>query len=117
MLGSPNRIPLASMDQLRERVDHGAKKQDRDPAEIETIPFATTCVLEDGEHAKDRAREEIAHYIGAMGDYTLESLTHLGFSEIANEVDELWQNGEKAAAADAVADELLTEIHRLRNAG
>lgn len=106
----PNRIPLSEMDQLREHVDRGAEKQDRDPTDVETIPFATTCVLEDGERARERASEEIAHYIGAMGDYTKESLTQLGFGDVASEVDDLWQDDEKAAAREAVSDELLDEI-------
>lgn len=106
----PNPIPLSSMDQLREHVDRGAEKQDRDPAEVETIPFATTCVFEDGEQARTRASEENAHYIGAMGDYTRESLTHLGFGDVATEVDELWADGETDAAVDAISDELLDEI-------
>ncbi|WP_254861524.1 LLM class flavin-dependent oxidoreductase [Halovivax gelatinilyticus] len=106
----PNRIPLASMDQLRDHVDRGAKKQDRDPSAVETIPFATTCILDDGETARTRASEEIAHYIGAMGDYTRESLTQLGFGDVAETVDERWQDDEKDAAVDAVSDELLDEI-------
>lgn len=106
----PNRIPLSAMDELREHVDRGADRAGRSAGDVETIPFATTCVLEDGDRGRDRAREEIAHYVGAMGDYTLEALTQLGFGETAAEVDERWQEGEKAAAADAVSDELLAEI-------
>jgi coenzyme F420-dependent oxidoreductase len=106
----PNRIPLSSMDDLREHVDRGAEKQDRDPTDVATVPFATTCVLEDGDRARQVAAEEIAHYIGAMGDYTKESLTHLGYGETAEEVDARWHDGEEDAATDAVSDGLLDDI-------
>lgn len=106
----PNRIPLSTMDRLREEVDRGARKQGREPSEVETIPFATTCVLEDGERARDCGREEIAHYIGAMGDYTLEALEAHDFAETARAVNDYWEAGDKEAARTAVSDELLDEI-------
>lgn len=105
----PNRIPLSSMADLRTHVDRGAKKQSRDPDDVDTIPFATTCVLADGNRARDRCREEIAHYIGAMGDYTKEALAEHGYGETAETVDELWED-DTEAAADAVTDELLEDI-------
>lgn len=106
----PNRIPLSSLHELREHVNAGAQKQGRDPADIDTVPFATTCILEDGQRARECAAAEIAHYIGAMGEYTLNALTNLGYGDVAQTVNEYWQAGDKEAAITAVSAELLDDI-------
>jgi len=106
----PNRIPLSKIGTLREHVDTGAKKQDRDPNEIDTVPFVTSCILEDGDQARRRAAGEIAHYIGAMGEYTLNALKKLGYGENATTVNDYWEDGEKEEAIDAVSPELLDDI-------
>jgi alkanesulfonate monooxygenase SsuD/methylene tetrahydromethanopterin reductase-like flavin-dependent oxidoreductase (luciferase family) len=106
----PNRIPLSSLNNLREHIDEGALKQDRDPSDVETVPFVTTCILDDRERARECAAAEIAHYIGAMGEYTLNALTKLGYGDVATRVNEFWQTGEKAAAIGAVSPALLDDI-------
>ncbi|WP_247730372.1 LLM class flavin-dependent oxidoreductase [Halovivax limisalsi] len=106
----PNRIPLSSLDSLREHVDTGASKQGRDPADVDTVPFVTTCVLDDGDRARACAAAEIAHYIGAMGEYTKNALEKCGYGEVARTVDERWQRGERDGAIDAVSADVLDEI-------
>ena len=106
----PNRIPRSALPALREHVDRGAKKQNRSPEDVATVPYVTTCVLEDGERARDRCRETIAFYIGGMGDFHFRALANHGYRTEATRIREHWQDGEKDEAVAAVTDELLSEI-------
>ncbi len=106
----PNRIPVSALSEKRKHLKRGARKQDRDPAGIATIPWAATCVLEDGERARARCREMIAFYVGAMGDFHYDAVADHGFRETADRIQNRWQSGEKNTARKAVSEELLEEI-------
>lgn len=107
----PNRIPLSALPDVREHIDRGAEKQDRDPAEVATIPLVTTCVLEDGDLARQRCREVIAFYVGAMGSYHFDAVADHGYRETAEEIRRRWrEEDDHEGAREAVSDELLAEI-------
>lgn len=106
----PNRIPVSSLPELRECVDRGAEKRDRDPNAVATIPWVTTCILEDGEQARARCREMIAFYVGAMGDFHYDAVAEHGFRDTADRIQDRWEAGETDEARAAVSDELLDEI-------
>jgi len=106
----PNRIPVSALPAKREHVDRGARKRDRDPGAVATIPWVTTCVLEDGERARERCREMIAFYVGAMGEFHYDAVADHGFRDAADRIQDEWEAGEKDAARAAVSDDLLDEI-------
>lgn len=106
----PNRIPYSALPDLRKHVDRGARMQDRDPADIATAPYVTTCILKNGAHARDRCRRMIAFYVGAMGKYHFNAISKHGFREVANVIRDNWKAGNQDAAREAVTDELLDEI-------
>jgi coenzyme F420-dependent oxidoreductase len=106
----PNRIPVSALDGKRDHVDRGARKQDREPDDVATIPWVATCVLEDGERARERCREMIAFYVGAMGEFHYRAVAEHGFREAADAIRDRWQAGDRDDARAAVTDELLDEI-------
>lgn len=106
----PNRIPRSALPELREHVERGARKQDRDPADVATAPYVTTCILEDGTHARRLCRRMIAFYVGAMGEFHYNAIANHGFRETAGVIRDRWQAGDHDAARAAVTDELLDEI-------
>jgi len=106
----PNRIPVSALPAKREHVDRGARKRDRDPGAVATIPWVTTCVLEDGERARERCREMIAFYVGAMGEFHYDAVADHGFRDAADRIQDEWEAGEKDAPRAAVSDDLLDEI-------
>jgi len=106
----PHFAPLSGFDTYREYIERGANEQNRDPDEVKMCPSVTACVLNDGEHAKDRCREEIAFYIGAMGDYLHRTVSEHGYPDTADEIRDRWEEGDKETARDAVTDELLREL-------
>ncbi|MEF8790715.1 MAG: LLM class flavin-dependent oxidoreductase [Haloarculaceae archaeon] len=106
----PNRIPVSALPAVREHVDRGARMQGRDPAEVRTVPYVTTCVLEDGARARRRCREMIAFYLGAMGEYHFRAVADHGYRTEAERVRERWQDGDREGARSAVGGALLDEI-------
>lgn len=106
----PNRIPVSRLSKVRETLDAGAANQNRDPSDIATIPYVTACVLDDGEHARNRCREAIAFYVGAMGSYHYEAVARNGYRKEAKTIHDYWQAGNHDKAREAVTDTLLDEI-------
>lgn len=106
----PNRIPVSALPAMREHVDRGARLQDRDPAEVRTIPYVTTCVLEDGARARRRCREMIAFYLGAMGEYHFRAVADNGYRAEAERIRERWEDGDREGARSAVGESLIDEI-------
>lgn len=106
----PSYIPLSALDDALVAVQDGSRARDRDPDDITTVPFLTTCVLEDGETAKQRCRATVAFYIGAMGDYHHRALADHGYADTAAAIREASDNDDYDAARAAVTDELLSEV-------
>lgn len=48
----PERIAVSAIPAVREHVDRGVRMRDRYPADVRTIPYVTTCILEHGERAR-----------------------------------------------------------------
>lgn len=106
----PNRIPVSALPDVRENADRGARERGRDPSDVATVPYVTTCILEDGERARARCREMIAFYVGAMGEFHFDAVASHGFRDAAERIRDRWEAGETDAARAAVGDDLLDEI-------
>lgn len=106
----PNRIPYSALPELREHVDRGARMRDRNPDDVRTIPYVTTCVLNDGDHARQRCCETIAFYLGGMGDFHFRAVAKHGYHDEAERIRDRWRAGDKEGARAAVTEELLREI-------
>ncbi len=106
----PTYIPLSKLEKANENIRAGAEKRGRDPEKIDTVPFLTTCVLDDGECAKKRCRATIAFYIGAMGEYHYQALANHGYRTTADQIREAWESGNYSQARSAVSDDLLADV-------
>ena len=106
----PSYVPLSELEAGREPLVRGARSRDRDPDAIETMPSVTTCVLEDGERARERCRETIAFYVGAMGEYHGNALARHGYEAAVERIRDHWDDDEYDAARDAIDDDLLDEV-------
>jgi alkanesulfonate monooxygenase SsuD/methylene tetrahydromethanopterin reductase-like flavin-dependent oxidoreductase (luciferase family) len=70
----------------------------------------TCCALDDAEEARELVRSHVCFYIGGMGTFYRDSLARQGYEDVAEEIFEKWQQGEKEAAKSALPDSLLDEI-------
>lgn len=106
----PSYVPASSLEDAREPLVRGAQSRDRDPEAIDVVPSVVTCVLEDGARARQRCRETVAFYVGAMGEFHRNALARHGYAETAEHIHELWSGGDCDAARAAVTDELLDDV-------
>lgn len=100
-------------DGLRTRLEdfrRGAELGDRDPTELRTTLSITACALEDGDRARELAREHTAFYVGAMGTYYRESLARQGYEKEATDIATAWANGDRDRACSLVTDPLLEDL-------
>ncbi|MDG5820592.1 TIGR04024 family LLM class F420-dependent oxidoreductase [Natronococcus sp. A-GB7] len=100
-------------DGLEDRLEdlrRGMELGDRDPEDVRVTLSVTACALEDGDRARDLARQHLAFYVGAMGTYYRESLARQGYEEAANEIAAAWASGEQDRAVDRIPDALLDDL-------
>jgi len=104
---------LLTPDGVRDRLEdlrRGAELGDRDPEEVRVTLSLTCAALEDGQRARDLARQHLAFYVGAMGTFYREALSRQGYEETAEAVATAWGSGDREAALAAIDDELLRDL-------
>ncbi|USZ68563.1 TIGR04024 family LLM class F420-dependent oxidoreductase [Halorussus salilacus] len=98
---------------IRDRLDdlrRGAELGGRDPDDVRVTLSLTCAVSEDGERARELARQHLSFYVGAMGTFYRDALARQGYEETAHEIAAAWGNGDQAAALAAVGDDLLDDL-------
>jgi len=98
---------------IRDRIEdfeRGSAMGGRDRSAQRTMVSVEAIVSEDREYARDLARQHLAFYVAAMGDYYRKALARQGFEDEANEMAVKWGNGDREGAKAAVTDEILSEF-------
>lgn len=104
---------LFTPDGLRDRLgdlERGAEKGDRSLEDIRVSPIVRACALEDGERARDLARQQVGFMLGAYGPYYGNSVAEQGYPDIVEELRAAWEERDTATMAAAVSDELLDDL-------
>jgi len=104
---------LFTPEGLRDRYDqirHGAELGDRDPSDVRVSMQLSCCTGDDPELARSKARKHVAFYIGAMGTYYRDSIAEQGYEDLAHEVHDAWQRGDRDAALDRLDDDLIDRM-------
>lgn len=91
-------------------IAEGAASAGRDPHAIELAPFVGIIPFDDVDVARSLVKPLVSFYIGGMGTYYHELFCRYGFTDNANLVRELYNQGKRKEAAAAVADELVDAI-------
>ena len=88
----------------------------RDPAlgPMDVMVSASLAIGDDVEDRLTSAKPQLALYIGGMGargrNFYHNLATRYGFGEVANRIQDLYLDGRKAEAIDAVPDELVRNV-------
>ena len=104
---------MLTPDGVRERTKdlrRGIELGDRDPDDVRTTLSLNCCALDDGERARELARNHLAFYVGAMGTFYRDSLARQGYEDTAHEIASAWGNGDTEGALDAIDDDLLADL-------
>jgi len=98
--------PEGTADRLAD-FERGSDLGDRDRSAQRTMLSVTACAAEEGTEAREQAKQHLAFYVAAMGEYYRNALTEQGYGEVAGEVASRWANGDREGAVAAISDELL----------
>lgn len=98
---------------LEERMDdlqRGFDLAGRDGSDFRSAISVTCCALADSQRAQELVTQHIAFYIGGMGTYYRDSLARQGYENVAHEIYDAWQNGERDHAIALADAELRDEM-------
>ncbi|WP_254545956.1 TIGR04024 family LLM class F420-dependent oxidoreductase [Halomarina pelagica] len=104
---------LFTPDGLRERLGdlrRGVELGGRAPDDLRVALTLRCCALEDGDRAREVARGQVAFMIAAYGPYYRESVASQGHEAVTDEIRDLWREGEREAAVEALPDDLLDDL-------
>ncbi len=97
--------------ELKKLLQTGADKAGRSLENFAITPNVTAFVSDDRELARNLMRPVLALYIGGMGsrakNFYNQLVIRYGFEAAAEEVQNLYLEGKKAEAGDAITDELI----------
>jgi alkanesulfonate monooxygenase SsuD/methylene tetrahydromethanopterin reductase-like flavin-dependent oxidoreductase (luciferase family) len=99
---------------LRGLLEEGAARSGRSLDGFDIAPNVTAYVSDDRELARNLMRPVLALYIGGMGSRQQNFYNNLvqryGFEEAAKEIQDLYLDGKKAEAGEAIPDELIDMV-------
>ena len=104
----PHNVPFSTLDDAFDVVAEAARERDRDPADIDVAPYVPIAIDEDEDAAATAVRGHLAYYVGSGKGYERAVATR--FPDAAERVAAAWRDGDRAAARDAVTDEMLDDL-------
>ena len=112
----PTLIDPGHLPVLREQLDEGAARagRDLDAEGFDIAPTVQVFVHDDIDAARDALRPYIALYVGGMGSRSRNFYNQLvqryGYEDAAREVQDLYLEGRKEQAAEALPPELIDRV-------
>ena len=102
-------------DVLLDPIRSGAAKAGRTIDDVDIQIGAQLTVSDDVDQLIERARPAMAFTLGGMGSATTNfynsAFSRAGYEDVARDVQRLWVEGDKAAAAAAVPDQLVLSAY------
>ncbi len=101
------------LPEVKEPLVSAATAAGRSAAEVTTAPQILSCASDDRDtidNAVRQARAHMAFYIGGMGTYYYDLFCRYGYQAEGDAVRRAWAEGDRATAADAIADEMVDSI-------
>ena len=99
---------------LRTPLEEGAARAGRSLDDFRICPSVNVMITDDVQSARDAMRPMLSLYIGGMGsreqNFYNRLVSSYGFEDAAREVQDLYLEGKKSAAAMALPDELIDTV-------
>jgi F420-dependent oxidoreductase-like protein len=100
--------------ELRSLLEEGAARAGRSLEGFDIAPTVNAFVSDDREMARNVMRPVLALYIGGMGsrrqNFYNQLVQRYGFEDAAREIQDLYLEGKKAEAGEAIPDELIDQV-------
>ena len=105
----PHNVPFPDLPEAYDYIREHAREADRDPDDITVAPYVPAAVsAEDPAAARDAVRGHVAYYVGSGEGYR--KAVAQRFPDQAETVADLWRKGDRAAATEAVTDEMVSAL-------
>jgi F420-dependent oxidoreductase-like protein len=102
------------VSEFRKLLEEGAAQSGRKLEDFDIAPTVNAYISDDRELARNLMRPVLALYIGGMGSRKQNFYNNLvqryGFEEAAGEIQDLYLEGKKAEAGEAIPDELIDMV-------
>jgi F420-dependent oxidoreductase-like protein len=102
------------VSEFRKLLEEGAARSERSLDGFDIAPTVNAYVSDDREMARNLMRPVLALYIGGMGsrkqNFYNQLVQRYGFEDAASEVQDLYLDGKKAEAGEALPDELIDMV-------
>jgi F420-dependent oxidoreductase-like protein len=102
------------VSEFRKLLQEGAAKSGRELDDFDIAPTVNAYISDDRELARNLMRPVLALYIGGMGSRKQNFYNNLvqryGFEDAAGEIQDLYLEGKKAEAGEAIPDELIDMV-------
>jgi F420-dependent oxidoreductase-like protein len=102
------------VSEFRKLLQEGADKAGRKLDDFDIAPTVNAYISDDRELARNLMRPVLALYIGGMGSRKQNFYNNLvqryGFEDAAGEIQDLYLEGKKAEAGEAIPDELIDMV-------
>ncbi len=102
------------VSEFRKLLQEGAAQSGRTLEQFDIAPTVNAYISDDRELARNLMRPVLALYIGGMGSRKQNFYNNLvqryGFEEAAGEIQNLYLDGKKAEAGEAIPDELIDMV-------
>jgi alkanesulfonate monooxygenase SsuD/methylene tetrahydromethanopterin reductase-like flavin-dependent oxidoreductase (luciferase family) len=99
---------------LRVPLEEGAARAGRSLDNFRICPSVNVMISDDAQSARDAMRPMLSLYVGGMGsreqNFYNRLVSSYGFEEAAREVQDLYLDGKKSAAAMALPDDLIDAV-------
>jgi F420-dependent oxidoreductase-like protein len=99
---------------LRAPLEEGAARAGRSLDDFRICPSVNVMISDDAQSARDAMRPMLSLYVGGMGsreqNFYNRLVSSYGFESAAREVQDLYLEGKKSAAAMALPDELIDAV-------
>jgi coenzyme F420-dependent oxidoreductase len=104
---------MLTREGIRDRLadfDRGSEMGDRDRESQEVTLSLTCCVDEDRERARRLVKQHICFYVGGMGTFYRDALARQGYEELAHEIHDNWNDGDRDRLVAEFPEDLLDEL-------
>jgi coenzyme F420-dependent oxidoreductase len=104
---------MLTREGIRDRMadfDRGSEMGDRDRSEQSVTLSLTCCVDEDRERARRLVKQHICFYVGGMGTFYRDALARQGYEDLAYDIADEWDGGDREAIVADFPDDLLDEL-------
>jgi len=106
----PQLLTVEAIEERMEDLKRGAELGDRSVEDVRVSLNFRCGALEDGERARQYARQHVAFMVALYGPYYRKAIAEAGWEDLVEEVSSRWQDGDREGAYEAVSDDLLDEL-------